>query len=160
MSQKLLISSCLIGKKCAYDGRDRYDPEVASLAKACDFVDICPELSAGLGCPRVPHEISGGDGNDVLSGDAAIITESSQDYTQEFLLGAQNALDLAINNNIRIAVLKSKSPSCGTAAVYSGRFDGKLNNGMGVTAALLKRNNINIYNENEITALKIHLQML
>ena len=160
MSKKILISSCLIGKKCAYDGKDRYSDEIVSLAETCGFVDICPEVSGGLGCPRERHEISGGDGNDVLSGKAMVVTQSGQDHTREFILGSQNALSLARDNDIQIAVLRSKSPSCGKNKIHSGQFDGVLDNGMGVTMALLNRNNIKVCSENEITTLKIHLQML
>ena len=160
MSKKILISSCLVGKKCAYDGKDRYNDEVASLAALCKSVDICPEVSGGLGCPRERHEIWGGSGDDVLSGKAKVLSQTGKDHTREFVNGAKNVLEIARNNDIQIALLKAKSPSCANGMIHSGCFNGTLREGSGVAAALLKSNNIKLYNENEITTLKIHLQML
>lgn len=157
---RILVSSCLLGKKCAYDGEDRYDPDVASLSRYCEFVAFCPELAGGLGCPRERHEISGGSSSDVLSGKARIISQNGIDHTHQFLTGALKTLDKAIQNDIKYAVLKSKSPSCGKYIVHSGDFDGRLKEGKGLTSELLAVNNISIYNEEEISALKIRLQML
>ena len=158
MSKKILVSSCLIGKKCSYDGEARTDSNVQSICKRHACVNVCPEVEAGLGCPRERHEISGGHGGDVLLGTAHVISQSGRDRTGTFLKGAELALKRAARNGVSIAILKSRSPSCGKHEIHAGKFDGTLCDGPGVTAALLKRNGIKIFTEKEIEAIEEELR--
>ena len=139
-----------MGKRCAYDCRGRKLPDVEALSKKHFLIDVCPEVEGGLSCPRDKHEIIGGSGKDVLSGNAKVVSERGYDSTKNFVRGALAALELAKNNNIRVALLKSKSPSCGKYKVYNGCFGGMLREGSGVTARLLDQNHIRVYTENEI----------
>lgn len=151
----ILVSGCLLGEKCAYDGASRTAPAVVELKKVFGCVVSCPEMSGGLGCPRERHEISGGDGEDVLDGRARVISCSGQDNTTQFIKGALTTLRVARLNNVTAAVLKSGSPSCGSRKIHSGSFDGTLRGGAGVTAALLRRHDIPIFSENEIHLLPV-----
>lgn len=147
---KILVSSCLIGKKCAYDGRSRTSDDVIKLSEQAGFIDVCPELLAGLGCPREKHEIAGGSGEDVLSGRAKVVSESGKDHTQSFINGAKDTLKIAFDHGINVAILKANSPSCGGKMIYSGDFDGVLHNGKGVTAQLLLNRGIKVFSEEDI----------
>ena len=147
---KILVSSCLIGKKCAYDGKARAIAGIDKFLNKYSFIDICPEIEGGLTCPRDKHEILGGDGEDVLSGRARVVSEKGRDDTENFIKGALKALELAEINNVSVALLKSKSPSCGKYEIYNGSFSGKSLKGSGVTARLLDKNQIKIYTEKEL----------
>ena len=149
MFKKILVSSCLIGKKCSYDGGSRTNESVKDLCSRYPCIDICPEMESGLGCPRESHEILGGTGGDVLDGRAHVLSISGNDHTRDFLKGAEAALHAARENEIELAIMKARSPSCGTHKIYSGKFDRTLKDGSGVTATLLKRNNIKVFNEEE-----------
>jgi uncharacterized protein YbbK (DUF523 family) len=149
MSPKLLVSSCLIGEKCAYDGNSRLSLSVKELCDRVDHVDICPEIEGGCGCPRDRNEISGGMGGDVLDGEAAVISSHGKDNTDKFLKGAERALEVARSASVVVAILKAHSPSCGKYSVYSGKYDGTLRKGAGVTAELLLRSGIKVFTEDE-----------
>jgi len=150
--RKILISACLLGEKVRYDGL--IVPVVKALTDALEqigeIIPFCPEVSGGLPVPREPAEISGKDGFDVLDGIATVQNRSGDDVTQFYLKGAQKALQTAINNNIKAAILKDKSPSCGKNFIYDGSFAGMLKEGRGVTAALFDRNKIHLFSEKEI----------
>lgn len=149
MPKKILVSSCLVGKKCSYDGEARTSSKVAELCSRCVCIDICPEIEGGLECPREIHEIADGTGEDVLDGKARVMSISGADHTNNFLKGAEATLRAALENGVSVAIMKARSPSCGTHNVYSGKFDGTLKDGSGVTAAILKRNGIKVFNESE-----------
>ncbi len=140
--QKIVVSACLAGIPCRYDGAARPDEEMMRLAKEKKAIPACPECMAGLKSPRPPAEIQGGSGADVLDGHAAVMNKEGIDITAEFLLGAEKFLAFVRANNAERVVLKSKSPSCGVSQIYDGTFGGSLIEGSGVTAALLLRNNI------------------
>ncbi|MFH1305277.1 MAG: DUF523 domain-containing protein [Candidatus Omnitrophota bacterium] len=124
MSPKILVSSCLVGEKCAYDGRARTSDAVRVLCERVGCVLICPEMAGGLGCPRKAHEITAGDtAADVLKGRARVLSSCGEDHTDNFVRGAGAALREARANRITMAIMKSRSPSCGKGSVYSGRFD-------------------------------------
>ena len=148
----ILASSCLIGKKCAYDGKARTNLKVLKLCSSSyvKCFDICPELIAGLPCPREKNEIQGGTGREVLEGKAIVISESGQHNTKYFISGAKKVLNMAIKSGISIALMKSNSPSCSNKKIYSGNFDNTLINGAGVTASLLMKSGIKVLSENEI----------
>lgn len=153
MKEKILVSACLVGQKCRYDGRDKTNEAVFSLRGLYQFVPICPELLGGLPIPREPSEISGGTGYDVLAGKSRVVGKSGEDKTSYFMAGAKQTLDLATSIGIKKAVFKSKSPSCGCGEIPDGSFSGKLINGDGVATALLKQNGIEVYTEDDVEKL-------
>lgn len=140
----ILVSACLLGQPCRYDGGTFDYPEFRNIP---DAVPVCPEQLGGLPTPRMPAEIVGGDGMDVLIGQAKVLRSDGVDVTQEFLQGAQEALLLALKNGATQAVLKARSPSCGCHAIYDGTFSGKTIPGQGVTAALLAAQGIKLSDE-------------
>lgn len=141
----VLISACLAGEKCRYDGSAK--PNAALLERLGGdgaYMPVCPECLGGLEIPRQPAEIVGGDGAAVLDGRANILGRDGADRTEAFLRGAEATLRLAMENNVKRVYLKQKSPSCGAGEIYDGTFSGRCIPGDGVTAALLRRNGIEI----------------
>lgn len=146
----ILVSACLIGKKCRYDGGsfEQY-PELAGLVEKGEAIPVCPEEMGGLPTPRPPAELVGGDGNDVLRGEARIVREDGTDVTDAFLAGAEAAARIAAAHGVTRAVLKARSPSCGCKTVYDGSFSDKIIPGQGVTAARLEAMGIRVTDETE-----------
>ena len=146
-----LISACLLGIKCAWDGQDNYKSD-----KAIDFLNsemlmpVCPEQLGGLRTPRAPQEIQGGTGEDVLDGKCKVVNVDGEDVTQEFITGAEETLKIARLFRIEEFIGKSRSPSCGCGQIYDGTFSRKLIDGDGVTTALLKRNGIRVVTEEDL----------
>lgn len=138
--EKLLVSACLIGVRVRYDGGDSRTDSVLGLADRYDLIPLCPEVLGGLPVPRPPAEILMG----------KVVTEAGRDVTANFEAGARITLDYCLENGIRKAVLKSKSPSCGIGLVYDGSFTRTLIEGDGVTAQLLLRHGIEVYSENNM----------
>lgn len=124
-------------------------PWLQEMAARGLVVPICPEVAGGLPIPRPPAEIVGGDGRDVLEGQARVLREDGTDVTEAFLRGAETALSIAQRLGVKEAILKSHSPSCATRMIYDGTFSGTLKEGMGVTAALLLRNGIEVSSSEE-----------
>ncbi len=146
-----LCSACLLGVKCAWDGKDRYKNEkVLELAKKEILIPVCPEQLGGLPTPRVPQEIQGGTGNDVLSGKCKVINKEGKDVTEYFIKGAYEVLKIAKLLGIREFIAKQKSPSCGCGKTYDGTFTGTIIKGDGVTASLLKKNGIKVITEEDL----------
>ena len=146
-----LCSACLLGIKCAWDGKDRHrNKKVIELSKKEVLIPICPEQLGGLPTPRIPSEIQGCSGEKVLDGKCKIKNKSGEDVTKQFIKGAEEALKIAKLFNIKEFIAKSKSPSCGYGRTYDGTFSGKLINGNGITIALLKRNGIKIISEEDL----------
>ena len=141
--KKLLISACLLGIPCRYDGRSVKAVDIERLAENFDLIPVCPEIYGGLPTPRTPSE---GVGDRVLMRDG-------KDVTDNFRLGAELALERARSFSCSAAVLKARSPSCGSNTIYDGSFSGTLTSGDGVAAKLLKDNGIDVYTENEIDKL-------
>jgi uncharacterized protein YbbK (DUF523 family) len=141
---KILVSACLLGVNCRYDGGNSRDENAINRLKTDELIPVCPEEAGGLSTPRPPVEIVGGDGNDVLDGKAKVMTVDGEDKTEEFLKGAQHALELAQSQGATCVILKAKSPSCGCGTIYDGSFSGTLISGDGVTTALLKRHGIEV----------------
>ena len=141
---KILISACLLGVNCRYDGGNSRDENAISLHQSDELIPVCPEEAGGLPTPRPAVEIVNGDGNDVLDGKARVLTADGVDKTEEFLKGAQFALELAQSQSATSVILKSKSPSCGCGEIYDGSFSRTLISGDGVTTALLKRHGIEV----------------
>ena len=141
--EKLLISSCLIGNNTKYNGKNNYIKEIEQLKLKYELIPICPEVLGGLSIPRDPSEIN----ND------KVISINNKDVTKEFNIGANKALNIALLNNIKYALLKDGSPSCGNTYIYDGTFKNNKIDGMGITTKLLKSHNIKIYNENNFNEL-------
>ena len=140
----ILVSACLAGIPCRYDGGSSPVPEIQRLVAEGHAVAICPEVAGGLPIPRLPAEIQGGDGQDVLEGRAKVVRQDGVDITEAFIKGAHQALSLARKIGAKRAILKARSPSCGVTFIHDGSFTGALREGMGVTAALLKREGIEL----------------
>lgn len=159
--EKILVSRCLLGYRVRYDGgaHGPFDQLGAWQAEG-RIVPLCPEVAGGLPTPRPPAEISGGQGVQVWSGQARVLTEAGEDVTAQFVDGAQQALTLVRQHGIRLAVLKSRSPSCGNRETYDGSFSGQKIAGEGVTAALLREAGVRVFNEEELAAALEALQTL
>ncbi len=142
-----LVSACLLGVPSAYDGKARLQAELIALAAQGQVVPVCPEVAGGLGVPRPPAEIVGGDGDNVLDGHARVMTVAGEDVTEAYLRGAECALVVVRRYGITTAILKQHSPSCGSTCVYDGTHSGRLRAGQGVTAALLRRHGVTIWSE-------------
>lgn len=143
----VLVSACLAGCACRYDGGANPNAEVATLVAEGRAIQVCPEEAGGLPTPRPPAEIVGGDGHDVLAGSAKVVTKAGQDVTQMYIDGAHRALEAAQAAGATRAILKSRSPSCGKGSIYDGTFSGSVLHGDGVTAALLSRHGIRVVTE-------------
>ena len=140
--EKLLISACLLGDNVKYNGKNN-KIDISKLKNKYELIPICPEVEGGLPTPRPPSEI-------VSNNPLRIINISKVDVTRYFLKGAKKALNICKNLNIKKALLKENSPSCGKNFIYDGSFSKTLKAGQGVTVALLIKNSIKIFNENEI----------
>jgi uncharacterized protein YbbK (DUF523 family) len=146
----ILISACLVGNRCRYDGGgfDRY-PELARLVEEGHALPVCPEQLGGLPTPRPPAELQGGDGADVLAGTARITRQDGTDVTDAFLAGARETLEIARRCGATGAILKARSPSCGAKQIYDGSFNGGLKPGRGLTAAMLEAEGLAVYDEDD-----------
>lgn len=136
---RILVSMCLLGVPCRYDGKSRPDAAVTALSVAHELVPVCPEQLGGLPTPRTPAERRG----------ARVVTRDGRDVTQAYLDGAQRALDLARTLGCEAAVLKERSPSCGCGRIYDGTFSGALTDGDGVTAGLFARAGLRVVGESD-----------
>jgi uncharacterized protein YbbK (DUF523 family) len=153
MRRPYLVSACLLGIPCAYDGQGRLVEALFSLAALGRAVPICPEVAGGLPAPSPTAEIVGGDGGDVLDGRARVVTIAGDDVTAAFLHGAEHALVLVQQHSISVAILKQCSPSCGSTCIYDGTHSGVLRGGQGVTTALLRRHGLEVLSEGDIADL-------
>lgn len=148
---KVLVSACLLGQPVRYDGRSSGHPDLLQTwQREGRVVPLCPEVAGGLPTPRPPAEIPGGQGGAVLDGEAQVVTVGGEDVSAQFLAGARLALELVRRHGIRVAVLKSGSPSCGNLLVYDGTFSGTKVSGEGVTSALLRREGVQVFSELEL----------
>lgn len=160
--EKILMSGCLVGLKVRYHGGDAQcnNQIIERWTKECRIVSICPEVSAGLLVPRPSSEIIYGTAKDVLKGRAKVFTHTGIDRTDAFINGAFKTLSLAKKFNIKVAILKKDSPSCGNTTVYDGSFSGKIISGTGVTAQLLNDNGIRVFNELELKEADVYVHFL
>lgn len=143
----IVISACLVGEKVRYDGNHKLDLFYKNLIDEKKAISICPEILGGLQVPREPAEIIGGDGYDVWNDQAKVMTVAGRDVTIQFKEGAKRALSIIKDLNADTVILKSDSPSCGSAVIYDGTFTGNKKEGVGVTTALFTLNGINVYDE-------------
>ncbi len=146
-----LISACLLGIKCTWDGTSKYTNENAvELLRDEILIPICPEQLGGLKTPRLPQEIQGGSGEHVLDGKCKVKNINGEDVSREFIRGAEETLRLAQLLRVSQFIGKSKSPSCGCGQIYDGKFSNELVDGDGVTTALLKRNGVKVILEDDL----------
>ncbi|NIP40025.1 MAG: DUF523 domain-containing protein [Candidatus Aenigmarchaeota archaeon] len=145
-----IVSACLVGVNCRYDGKNSLNSKVFKMFKRGELIPLCPEQLGGLPTPREISEIVGGEGIDVIKRKAKVVTNSGKDVTENFIRGAEETLMVAKSLGIKEAILKSKSPSCGCGRIYDGTFSGKLKEGDGVTATILKRNRVKLTTEKDI----------
>ena len=141
---KVVISACLIGVRCRYDGGDSRNEAAIKQMKTDELISVCPEEAGGLSTPRPPAEIVGGNGNDVLDGKAKVVTADGTDVTEAYLKGAHHVLQVVQSHGATHVILKARSPSCGCGNIYDGTFSNTLTIGDGVTTALLKRHGITV----------------
>lgn len=135
-----IVSACLAGIRCRYDGRACSNKKVVELVKQGEAIPVCPEQLGGLPTPRQSCEIK----------NRKVISKKGEDLTKKFLRGAEEALKIAKLVNCKTAILKSKSPSCGCGKIYDGSFVGKLVKGDGIFTRLLKQNDIKVISEEEL----------
>ncbi len=139
----ILVSACLLGESCRYDGQSKGVKQVIKLREKYNLIPVCPEVLGGLSTPRTPCEIIGN----------KVISKNGEDRTENYKKGAEIALKKAQENDCKIAVLKANSPSCSCHKVYDGSFSKTLIEGSGITAALLIKNGIRVIDENELEEL-------
>ncbi len=158
---KITISSCLLGENVRYDGFNSYildNKKISTCNKAlfkkilnkCEVFSFCPEVAGGLPTPRDPVEMHKG----------KYLTNKGKDQTKEFLNGAIECLKFCQKNDIKIALLKAKSPSCGNERIYDGTFTNTLKQGSGACAKILLKNNIKVFNENQLQQLDEYIAKL
>ena len=147
--KKILISACLYGEKCRYDGGDNLISELDLLRDKCTLIPVCPEVMGGLSTPRNPSEIVGD----------RVVMNDGRDVSAEYKKGAEIALGTAIENDCKIALMKAKSPSCGCGKIYDGTFSRTLTDGDGITVRLLKENGIKVFNETQIKELVEYMEL-
>ncbi len=138
----IIVSACLLGICCRYDGKIKTDENICVLAKTDTLIPVCPEQLGGRPTPRLPVEIKNG----------RVVEKDGADHTDEFIKGAYEVLKIAKINCVKNAVLKSNSPSCGFGKIYDGTFSKTLVNGNGITAEILNENGIEIKTENDLKA--------
>ena len=141
--EKILISACLVGDKVRYDGKSQYHPLIKELLEKYELVPFCPEVEGGLPTPRTPSEIV----------KDKVMTKDGRDVTRQFRSGAELALNVCKYLDIKVAILKNGSPSCGSTEIHNGKFDNRMIKGRGITTALLEQHGIRVLNENEIEEL-------
>jgi uncharacterized protein YbbK (DUF523 family) len=134
---RILVSACLLGVRCRYDGESKACPAVLDLAKEHELIPVCPEQLGGLPTPRTPAEIQG----------ERVVTRDGRDVTKEYQKGAEEAARLYQLLRCDCAILKARSPSCGCGQVYDGAFSGTLTPGDGIAAQALKRINARVITE-------------
>lgn len=140
---RLLVSACLLGCRCRYDGASREHPLAKELAEHHTLVPVCPEQLGGLSTPRPPAERRGG----------LVVTRDGTDVTEQYRRGAEEALRLCRGLGCEAAVLKERSPSCGCGEIYDGTFSGTFAAGDGVTAELLSAVGVPVYGESRMEEL-------
>jgi len=138
---RLVVSACLLGEHCRYDGKCKVDAQVLDLSGKPDItiLAVCPEREGGLPTPRTPSEIQGGDGNDVVDGKAKVTSADGEDRTEAFLAGARDCLEKVKEFQPDGVMLKDGSPSCATTKLHDGNFKGVKKPGIGVFTCLLSR---------------------
>ena len=144
--EKIIVSACLLGLSTRYDGKSKpsiSEEQLKKLAEKFHIIPVCPEIYGGLPTPRVPSERIG----------ERVVMKDGADVTENYSKGAYETLSVCQLFGVKKALLKAKSPSCSKAEIYDGSFTGTLVNGLGVTAELLIKNGIEVFDENDINLL-------
>ena len=141
---KIMVSACLLGDNVKYNGGNNKNDKLIDFLKDYEIIKVCPECLGGLSTPR--------DSSEIINN--RVFTNKNIDVTNEFMLGARKTLEIAKANNIKVAILKKNSPSCGSDTIYDGTFSHKVVDGDGITAKLLKENNIIVFNEENYINIK------
>lgn len=131
---KILVSACLLGENCKYNGGNNYNEKLLNFLENHEVISVCPEVMGGLPIPRKPGEIR----------DGIVRNADGTSVDQEYRRGAKAALEIAVRENVELAILQSRSPSCGVGQIYDGTFSKKLISGDGVFADLLHRNGVQV----------------
>ena len=139
---KILVSACLLGENCKYNGGNNYNAAVAEFVKDKEVLAICPEMMAGLGCPRTPIEIT----------DGVLMDRDGNNVDSVMRKAVEQAMELIRTEDIRCAILQSRSPTCGVNEVYDGSFSGRLIPGSGVLAQALKDEGYRVIDAEDIKA--------
>ena len=137
---KIIVSACLLGENCKYSGGNNYSEKVIRFLDGHEVIPVCPEVLGGLPTPRVPAEIV----------DGVVTNAQGVSVDREFRLGAEKALEIARREQAELAILQSRSPSCGTKQIYDGTFSGQKIPGQGIFAAMLKNAGIPILDLEDI----------
>jgi uncharacterized protein YbbK (DUF523 family) len=148
----LLISACLLGVACNHEGRGSPRAVVEELELHYRLIPVCPEVLGGLPTPRPAAELQGGDGPAVLAGEAVVVNVDGHDVTAAYRRGAEAAVTLARAAGATRAVLKARSPSCGSSRIYDGTFSRRLVDGQGVTAAALRAAGVEVSSDEDWAA--------
>jgi len=146
---KILVSSCLLGEKVRYDGGDNElsDTLIQQWQREGRLISFCPECAGGLSTPRTPAERVR----------ERVLTKDGEDVTSEFSSGAEQAVELAKTSGALVAILKARSPSCGSGVIYDGSFNKRLIDGNGMTTDALIKAGINVFSEDELEDLARYL---
>jgi len=137
---KIMVSACLLGENCKYSGGNNRHEKVLEFIKGHEVIPVCPEVMGGLPTPRVPAEIVHG----------VVMSKAGVNVDREYHLGAETALEIAKREQIDMAILQPRSPSCGVKEIYDGTFTGRRIPGQGVTAALLIKNGFRVIDAGEL----------
>ena len=157
MKKKILISACLLGKNCRYNGGHSQLTELEEID--VEWIPVCPEELGGLGTPRPSAEMQE-NAETILNGKGKIITNKGKNVTSKFIQGAEKSLQLGLGAEVKIAVLKSKSPSCGIGKIYDGSFTKTLKIGNGIFSHLCHENDITCISSDNINQIKKTLAKL
>lgn len=125
---RILVSACLLGYDCKYNGKNNYNSKIVELLKEHEVIPVCPEMLGGLTCPRIPCEKAGD----------KVMDKEGNDCTNQFIEGAEIALNIAKEKQVDFAILQRRSPSCGYSLIYDGTFKGNLIAGSGIFAQRLQ----------------------
>ena len=155
MKKKVLISACLLGKKCRYNGKHSHLEDLDRLD--IDWIPVCPEEAGGLGTPRPAAELQGSAEN-ILSGKGSINTHDGNDITEKFIQGAKDSIEKGLTSGAEYAILKSHSPSCGIGEVYDGSFTHSIAGGDGIFAYLCFQAGMNCVSSDDPNKIKETLQ--
>lgn len=137
---RILVSACLLGKNCKYNGENNLNQSVLDFIEGHEVIGVCPEQLGGLSTPRLPAEIVAG----------VVMNKEGVSVDAEFRKGAQAALAAALENKVDLAILQSRSPSCGVKEIYDGSFSGKKIKGQGVFARLLTKHGIKVLDAEDV----------
>jgi len=140
----ILVSACLGGVKCRYDGNNVPNEKIEEMVRSGEAIALCPEIIGGLETPRECSEII------EIDGERKVFSSSGKDITAEYILGAEKTLEICKILGIKKAILKFRSPSCGCGKIYDGTFSGKLIPGNGITTELLTKNGIEVISEEDL----------